>query len=96
MTCATPPSVPSQITPRIDSPMFTRNAGVMQIARKIDFDTPTNTLYVRSSYVASQLICLAIYYYVSIKASYSLVPILPSQYYLVSKGQTPAPAVRSE
>lgn len=39
----------------------------MQIARKINFDDSQNAFYVRCSYVASQLICLAVYYYISLK-----------------------------
>lgn len=41
----------------------------MQIARKINFDDEQVLLMVRCGYVASQLICLATYYYVSIVVS---------------------------
>ncbi|KAI5476693.1 inorganic phosphate transporter [Pseudohyphozyma bogoriensis] len=39
--------------------------GLMQVARKIDFEDPQVLLYVRIAYVASQLISLGAYYYVS-------------------------------
>ncbi|PPQ91296.1 hypothetical protein CVT25_006241 [Psilocybe cyanescens] len=39
--------------------------GAMQLARKISFDDPEVLNYVRIGYVASQLIVLAVYYYVS-------------------------------
>ncbi|KAF9474944.1 PHO88-related membrane protein [Pholiota conissans] len=40
--------------------------GAMQLARKIPFDDPVVLNYVRVGYVVSQVIVLAIYYYVSL------------------------------
>ncbi|KAF9049113.1 inorganic phosphate transporter [Panaeolus papilionaceus] len=40
--------------------------GGMQLARKIPFDDPVVLNYVRIAYVGSQLLALAIYYYVSL------------------------------
>ncbi|KAI0031132.1 inorganic phosphate transporter [Vararia minispora EC-137] len=39
--------------------------GVMQVARKIPFDDPNVLTYVRIGYITSQLITLAVYYYIS-------------------------------
>jgi len=41
--------------------------GAMQVSRKIPFDRPEVVMYVRIAYVTSQLLCLAVYYYVSYK-----------------------------
>ncbi|OCH86162.1 inorganic phosphate transporter [Obba rivulosa] len=41
--------------------------GAMQVARKIPFEDPEVLTYVRIAYVASQVIILAVYYYVSMK-----------------------------
>ncbi|KAG7090732.1 hypothetical protein E1B28_009822 [Marasmius oreades] len=40
--------------------------GAMQLARRINFEDPTNLNYVRIAYVATQLVILGIYYYVSL------------------------------
>ncbi|KAJ8503504.1 hypothetical protein ONZ45_g10806 [Pleurotus djamor] len=40
--------------------------GAMQIARKIPFDDPEVLTYVRIGYVASQIIILGVYYYVTL------------------------------
>ncbi|KAH9482027.1 SRP-independent targeting protein 3 [Psilocybe cubensis] len=39
--------------------------GAMQLARKIPFDDPETLNYVRIGYVASQLVVLGVYYYIS-------------------------------
>jgi len=42
--------------------------GAMQLARKIPMDSDPNALlYVRIGYITSQLLCLAVYYYTSMK-----------------------------
>ncbi|KAJ8079318.1 phosphate transporter (Pho88) [Marasmius tenuissimus] len=40
--------------------------GAMQLARRINFENPETLNYVRVGYVATQLVLLGIYYYVSI------------------------------
>jgi len=41
--------------------------GAMQIARRIPFDDPQVLLYVRVGYVVSQVVCIAVYLYISAK-----------------------------
>ncbi|KAK1225552.1 phosphate transporter (Pho88) [Marasmius sp. AFHP31] len=40
--------------------------GAMQLARRIDFENPDTLNYVRVGYVATQMVILGIYYYVSV------------------------------
>ncbi|KAK4700201.1 hypothetical protein P7C70_g6046, partial [Phenoliferia sp. Uapishka_3] len=40
--------------------------GLMQVAKKFDFEDPTVLMAVRIGYVASQLLCVGAYYYASI------------------------------
>ena len=46
------------------------------VARKIPFDNPDVLLYVRIGYVASQLLTLGVYYYMSVKVRAPLRPLL--------------------
>ncbi|SCV74522.1 BQ2448_7551 [Microbotryum intermedium] len=52
------------MNPAITNLLF--SLGAMQVARKIDFEQKDTLQLVRIGYVASQLICLLAYYYVSV------------------------------
>lgn len=45
----------------------------LSVARKIDFENPEILNYVRIGYVASQLLTLGIYFYISAKASNKVI-----------------------
>lgn len=55
---------------------------LFSVARKIPFDDPVVLNYVRIAYVGSQLLALAIYYYVSLTVSRVL-------FLVVSRGRIP-------
>ncbi|GAA5991989.1 hypothetical protein JCM11641_005336 [Rhodosporidiobolus odoratus] len=53
------------VNPAITGLMF--SLGAMQVARKIDFTDPDVLFYVRCLYVGTQVLSLAVYYFVSMK-----------------------------
>ena len=45
------------------------------VARKIPFDDPVILNYVRAGYIASQIICIAVYLYISMKVRGGPTPL---------------------